>query len=115
MDIAREKIGRRTPAFVTEYLGMTAALILLIVVFSLLTENFFTVTTFKMIANQIPDKIIVAVGMTLVLIIAGIDLSVGSVLAFSGAVLGYCIVGRGWPLTVAVFAYWPAVALPEAA
>jgi ribose transport system permease protein len=36
--------------------------------------------------------------MTLVLVVAGIDLSVGSVLAFSGAVLGVTLVQGGLPL-----------------
>jgi ribose transport system permease protein len=37
-----------------------------------------------------------------VLIIAGIDLSVGSVLALSQAVLGYCMVEMHWPLATAI-------------
>jgi ribose transport system permease protein len=86
----------------TEYYGMTLALIGLVTVFSFLTEHFFTLTTFRTIANQIPDAIIIAVGMTFVLIIAGIDLSVGSVLALSGAVLGVCLVQFKWPLPLAL-------------
>jgi ribose transport system permease protein len=88
----------------TEYFGMILALIGLITVFSLLTEHFFTLTTFRTIANQIPDAIIMAVGMTFVLIIAGIDLSVGSVLALSSAVLGVCLVQFKWPLPLALAA-----------
>jgi ribose transport system permease protein len=42
------------------------------------------------------------VGMTFVLIIAGIDLSVGSVLALSGAVFGVALVHGGLPLALAV-------------
>jgi ribose transport system permease protein len=83
---------------------MTLALIGLITVFSLLTEHFFTLTTFRTVANQIPDTIIIAVGMTFVLIIAGIDLSVGSVLALSSAVLGVCLVQFKWPLPLALAA-----------
>ena len=48
--------------------------------------------TFISIANQIPDLTLIAVGMTLVLIVGGIDLSVGSVLALSSAVLGALMV-----------------------
>ena len=71
---------------------------MLLVIFGLAAENFFTLTTFRTIANQIPDTTIAAVGMTFVLIIAGIDLSVGSVLALSGAVLGIALVNWGLPL-----------------
>ncbi len=78
--------------FFKDYLGMAAALAVELVIFGVFAENFFTLTNFRTIANQIPDKTIVAVGMTFVLIIAGIDLSVGSVLALGGAVLGVCLV-----------------------
>lgn len=86
----------------SDYLGMVAALGLLILVFGVTARNFFTLTTFRTMANQIPDTTVVAVGMTFVLIIAGIDLSVGSVLALAGAVLGIALVNWGWPLLAAV-------------
>jgi ribose transport system permease protein len=89
-------------AVVMDYLGMAVALALLLVIFGLRARNFFTLTTFRTIANQVPDITIVAVGMTFVLIIAGIDLSVGSVMAFAGAVLGWCLVESGFPLPVAI-------------
>ena len=92
------------PAWVTDYLGMAGALALLLAVFGLTTENFFSMATFNTIANQIPDTTIMAVGMTWVLIIAGIDLSVGSVMAMSGAVLGVALARLGIPLPAAVAA-----------
>src|SRR5262249_32720451 len=66
-------------------------------------NHFFSLPTFRTIANQIPDAVIVAVGMTLVIIIGGIDLSVGSVLALSGATLGLTLVNLNLPLPVAIF------------
>ena len=88
--------------FFKDYLGMAAALAVELAIFGVFAENFFTLTNFKTIANQIPDKTIVAVGMTLVLIIAGIDLSVGSVLALGGAVLGVCLAKYNLPLPTAI-------------
>jgi len=85
-----------------DYLGMAVALVVLIAVFGVVAENFFTLTNFRTIANQIPDVTVAAVGMTFVLIIAGIDLSVGSVLALSSAVLGMALVNWGLPLVPAV-------------
>ena len=85
-----------------DYLGMTIALIVLVIVFSLSADNFFTEATFRTLANQIADITIAAVGMTFVLIIAGIDLSVGSVMALAGAVLGIAVVDWGLPLVVRV-------------
>jgi len=90
------------PAFITDYIGMALALALLLVIFGLSTQNFFTLTTFRAIANQVPDITIVAVGMTFVLIIAGIDLSVGSVMALAGAVLGLFLVKFNFPLPAAI-------------
>ena len=90
------------PTFVTDYIGMALALALLLVIFGISAQNFFTLTTFRTIANQIPDITIVAVGMTFVLIIAGIDLSVGSVMALASAVLGLSLVKFNFPLPVAI-------------
>jgi ribose transport system permease protein len=90
--------------YLADYLGMTIALALLLLIFGFSARNFFTVTTFRTIANQIPDTTIVAVGMTFVLIIAGIDLSVGSVMALSGAVLGVALVEFNLPLHLAIAA-----------
>jgi ribose transport system permease protein len=100
--MADELTRKRVSRLLVDYLGMAGALALLLVVFGLAAENFFTLTTFRTIANQIPDTAIAAVGMTFVLIIAGIDLSVGSVLALSGAALGIALVNWGLPLVLAV-------------
>lgn len=85
-----------------EYLGLVLALALLVVVFGLSTRHFFSITTFQTIANQIPSAVLIATGMTYVLIIAGIDLSVGSVLGLCSAMLGVAMVQWGWPLWVAL-------------
>jgi ribose transport system permease protein len=80
------------------------ALVLLIVFFGLSSENFFSAVTFTTILNQLPALTVVTVGMTLVLIVAGIDLSVGSVLGFSATVIGVAMVAWGLPLPVACLA-----------
>lgn len=85
-----------------DYIGLLAVLLVEILIFSVWQRTFFTSDTMFAIAADVPDTVIVAVGMTFVLIIAGIDLSVGSVLAFSQAVLGYCMVSLGWPIALAM-------------
>jgi len=77
------------------------ALLALILFFGLQSEYFWSPLTFTTLANQIPSLTVIAVGMTFVLIIAGIDLSVGSVMALSGAVLGLAIMDMNAPLWVA--------------
>ncbi|MBS1812676.1 MAG: ABC transporter permease [Acidobacteria bacterium] len=87
-----------------QYAGLLFALVLLVIAFSFKTNHFFSLTTLHTISNQIPDAVLLAVGMTLVMIVGGIDLSVGSVMALSGAVLGVCLVQWHWPLLPALAA-----------
>jgi ribose transport system permease protein len=83
-------------------LGLVVVLVLLIALFSFQTAHFFSITTFEAIANEIPTAIFIAIGMTFVLIIGGIDLSVGSVLALGAGLLGIAIVQWHWPLWAAI-------------
>jgi ribose transport system permease protein len=85
-----------------QYAGLLCVLVVLVAVFGMLSDNFLQTPTFISIANQIPDLTLVAVGMTLVLIVGGIDLSVGSVLALSSAVLGALMVDHGYSLWAAI-------------
>ncbi len=84
-----------------EYFGLLGALLALILFFGLQSDYFWSSLTFTTLANQIPSLTVIAVGMTFVLIIAGIDLSVGSVMALSGAVLGLAIMDMHAPLWLA--------------
>ena len=61
------------------------ALFLLCLAISLLSDKFFTVANGWNVLRQISVNICISVGMTLVVLTAGIDLSVGSVLALCGA------------------------------
>ncbi|MCW9710480.1 ribose ABC transporter permease [Avibacterium sp. 21-586] len=62
------------------------ALIVLIVIVSSINSNFFTMDNLLNILRQTSVNAIIAVGMTFVILTAGIDLSVGSVLALTGAI-----------------------------
>ena len=94
----------RPGTILLEYAGLFAVLAVLVLFFSLTTDRFGTVATFRTMANQMPDALLIAVGMTLVLIAGGIDLSVGSILAISGAVLGVALLKGNLPLPLAVLA-----------
>jgi ribose transport system permease protein len=61
------------------------ALILLVVIVAFLNEHFFTMGNILNILRQTSVIAILAAGMTLVILTAGIDLSVGSILALCGA------------------------------
>ena len=88
----------RKPKGLGEYAAMLGIWIGLVLLFGVLSQNFLTARTFGTVANRIPTLAVVAAGMTLVLIIGGIDLSVGSVLGLSGSVLGVAMVNWGWPI-----------------
>src|SRR5205814_8895244 len=62
------------------------ALFILCLVISLLSDKFLTATNLWNVMRQISVNICISVGMTLVVLTAGIDLSIGSVLALCGAI-----------------------------
>jgi ribose transport system permease protein len=68
-------------------LGTFAGLIVVTTVFWILSPHFLTVSNLMNIAEQASINAVIAVGMTFVIIAAGIDLSVGSIVALSGVVL----------------------------
>jgi len=68
--------------------GTAAGLAALCAVLWALTPYFLTVSNLLNVAEQTSINAIVAVGMTFVIVSGGIDLSVGSIVAFSGVVLG---------------------------
>lgn len=78
------------------YIGLIVVLIAMVALFSSLSDYFFTRDTLLSIANEIPALAVMAVGMTFILIIAGIDLSVGSVLALSAAAAAAAMMQWEW-------------------
>jgi ribose transport system permease protein len=63
-------------------------LVVLVVVFSLLSPYFLTTTNLRNLTIRVSIMLVVAVGMTLVLIGGGIDLSVGSMAVLSSMIVG---------------------------
>ncbi|MEZ6045188.1 MAG: ABC transporter permease [Planctomycetaceae bacterium] len=92
----------RISGWVIDYLGLIGVLLLMVLVFSWKTEYFWTMGNLTNIANKIPENTVVAVGMTFVLIIGGIDLSVGAVCALVGMVTGVAAVNGNLPVPVAM-------------
>lgn len=85
-----------------ESLGLIIALVVLVGFFSFKAERFLTVQNLSAIANQIPDAAILALGMTYVLLIGEIDLSVGSIVGLSGSLMGVALLQWRLPLGVAI-------------
>lgn len=84
-------------------LGTFIGLILLCVLFTILSPFFLTPSNLMNVAQQSAIIAVISVGMTFVIITAGIDLSVGSVLAFSGVVMA-SVLHAGLPIPVGIAA-----------
>jgi len=90
------------------------ALLLMVLAFSLLADGFLSRDNFWTVMRQISVNLCLSVGMTLVILTGGIDLSVGSILALSGAIMAGLLqrgtelealnlyVGYGVPAAIAV-------------
>jgi ribose/xylose/arabinose/galactoside ABC-type transport system permease subunit len=77
----------------SEYLVTGVSLVLVVVVFSVLSPAFLSVGNFLDVARVVSIIGIMAMGMTIVMLIGGIDLSVGSTLALAGAVAASLVPG----------------------
>ena len=74
-------IGHADKKWIFQGIGLTVVVILLAIIFSFINPKFATTTNLLNILTQASYYIILAVGMTFVIAAAGIDLSVGSLLA----------------------------------
>ena len=70
-------------------------LIVLCLILSFITPRFLTVSNLLNVLTQISVNAVIAIGMTFVILTGGIDLSVGSILAFSGAITAYLVKSSG--------------------
>ena len=101
-----EAIKKKNISFINIYqrFGVFFILIVELVVFGVLSGNFFTSANLFTIGKQVACTGIAAVGCTFVMIMAGIDLSVGAMLAVSGILTSWTIVHLGWPMGVSIIA-----------
>ena len=78
--------------------GILPILVAICVIFSLVTPNFLSVGNFINVIRQASINIVLATGMTFVILTGGIDLSVGSILGVTAVVgvLVSLVPGLGW-------------------
>ncbi|WP_102960366.1 ABC transporter permease [Mangrovicella endophytica] len=69
------------------------ALIAIIVVFSILSPFYFSTSNFLIMASHVAIFGLLAIGMLLVILTGGIDLSVGSTLGLAGVIAGFLMQG----------------------
>lgn len=83
-------------------LGPLFALIVACIFFSALTPNFLTSGNFSLIIQQVMVVGVLAIGQTLIIITAGIDLSCGTVMAFGSIIMTKLAVENGVPPILAI-------------
>ncbi len=114
MTVTSDAVGNDTPAsrpgasqrshallLSARQFGTVIGLLALCATLWILTPHFLTISNLLNIAEQTSLNATVAVGMTFVILSAGIDLSVGSIVALSGVVLGIALQANV-PLLLAV-------------
>ena len=101
-----EKVKSRNGAF-KDLLGVLGAFALIFLVLAILPQTsskFLASTNLFNITRQITVNIILACGLTMAILIGGIDLSVGSIIAISGCLVGGLITNQGMNVWIAIVA-----------
>jgi ribose transport system permease protein len=101
----RDRLGSALRDRLSDFVSQLAAAGALIVVFvflSFASDRFLTANNLFNIGTQTAVVAVIAIGVTLVIITAGIDLSVGSVSALSGVMGTLMMSGAGIPVPLAI-------------
>lgn len=101
----RDRLGSALRDRLSDFVSQLAAAGALIVVFiflSFASDRFLTANNLFNIGTQTAVVAVIAIGVTLVIITAGIDLSVGSVAALSGVMGTLMMSGAGIPIPLAI-------------
>ena len=98
-------VGNAVKIYFKEILGIIVAFLVLCVflsVFPKTSGSFFTRQNIFNVLRQISTNLFLACGMTMVIILGGIDLSVGSIIALSGCISAGCVARYNLPLPIAL-------------
>jgi ribose/xylose/arabinose/galactoside ABC-type transport system permease subunit len=88
-------VPRRLGPFTLQEVIMAGVLVAVVVILSLRSDRFFTAPNLLNQTRFLTEIALMAVPMTFIIITGGIDLSVGSILAFSSIVLGFSLAKPG--------------------
>ncbi|MDR1898656.1 MAG: ABC transporter permease [Treponema sp.] len=95
------KINARNAISAYEKFGIIVILVLEVIIFSFASGKFFTPVNLFLVGRQVSFYGIAAVGMTMVLLVGEIDISGGSILAFSGCFAASLMVRNNLPIPAA--------------
>ncbi len=102
---AGSRFSKAAKIYFKENLGIIVALLVLCIFLAvnpLTSSSFLTQKNVFNVLRQISTNLYLACGMTMVIILGGIDLSVGSIIAMSGCVAAGCVSRYNLPLAVAL-------------
>ncbi len=95
--------ARRIAYLLLREAGIGVALVLICVIFAFAAPRFASYANLMNIFTQISINTVISVGMTFVILLGGIDLSVGSVLALCTVAAGLTITSESLPVALAIF------------
>ena len=99
------RLQKNVKQYFKDNIGIIGALLILCIFLSVFPKTSGSFLTQKNIFNvlrQISSNLFLACGMTMVIILGGIDLSVGSIIALSGCFAAGCVSRYGLPIAVGV-------------
>lgn len=99
-----ENIKKNNISNIIRNLGPLIGLILLVVVISVLNGEFLALSNVLNLLRQVSINALIAFGMTFVILTGGIDLSVGSILALSSAIMAKMLVSGVNPILAIILA-----------
>ena len=95
-------IGSALKTFVKENMGILIGLLVLCVVIAIVNPAFLSSNNLMNVLRQTSTNLYLALAMTMIIILGGIDLSVGSIMAVTGVVTTMSIAVLEMPVAVAV-------------
>ncbi|HET6530551.1 MAG TPA: ABC transporter permease [Actinoplanes sp.] len=100
----RDSIGLRIQHILhgNPVLGPLAVLLVSIIAFSIVNTRFFSAANLSLVLAQVTVIAVLALGQTLIILTAGIDLSAGAIAVFSGVLMAAFCTDMGLPGVVAL-------------
>ena len=101
------RLKKTATVFLKENMGIMIALLVLGLFLSvnpITSGSFLTTKNIFNVLRQISSNLFLACGMTVVIILGGIDLSVGSIIALSGCIAAGCVSRYNLPIGIAIIA-----------
>ena len=100
----QKKKGRIFQKFISSY-GVYLALVMLLIVAALITPNLFEKETLAVMFRQCAQLGIIAIGQTMVMLVAGLDLSVGGVIVITSVVVAEVSNGKDEMIPLAILTF----------